>query len=284
MMMVKTQCQATTTSRLKARTKSMKASRSPVGGTGAVGAVGLGATLVPSSAMARARRWWPIPAIVLALAVVNVASNRVVPSSLYVPFAVVCASALVAFALLVDGRSWAELGMSRADAARGVRWGLVIAASVVVVYLVGLALPLTRDLFQDERVADLSFLDTLYAAFVRVPLGTVLLEEVAFRAVLPAVLLARVRLAVAVTVSAVLFGLWHILPAMGMDTVNPVATDTVGQLPTWVTVAGAVASTTVAGLWLHFLRHRSGSVAAPMIAHWSTNGLGYLFAHAVWQG
>jgi uncharacterized protein len=234
--------------------------------------------------MARARRWWPIPAIVLALVVVNVASNRVVPSSLYVPFAMVCASALVAFAHLVDGRSWAELGMARRQARRGLRWGLVVAGSVVVLYLVGLALPPTRDLFQDDRVADLSLLDTLYAAFVRVPWGTVLLEEVAFRAVLPAVLWARVRLSVAVAVSAVLFGLWHILPAMGMDTVNPVATDTVGQLPTWVTVAGAVASTTVAGLWLHFLRHGSGSVLGPMIAHWSTNGLGYLFAYAVWHG
>lgn len=215
---------------------------------------------------------------------VNVASNRVVPDHLYVPFAIATSAALVAFAIRVDGRTWAELGMERAQVGSGLRWGLVIAGSVVVVYLVGLALPPTRDLFQDDRVADLSFLDTLYAAFVRVPLGTVLLEEVAFRGVLPAVLLARYRLAVAVAVSAVLFGLWHILPAMGMDTVNPVASDTVGQLPTWVTVAGAVASTTVAGLWLHFLRHRSGSILAPMIAHWSTNGLGYLFAYAVWQG
>ncbi len=215
---------------------------------------------------------------------VNVASNRVVPDPLYVPFALASAVGFVLFAIRVDGRTWDELGMARSQAGRGLRWGLVVAGSVVALYLVGLALPLTRDLFQDDRVADLSFLDTLYAAFVRVPLGTVLLEEVAFRAVLPAVLLARVRLPVAVAVSASLFGLWHILPAIGIDTVNPVAADTVGQLPPWVTVAGAVASTTVAGLWLHFLRHRSGSVLAPMVAHWSTNGLGYLFAFAVWQG
>ncbi|CAN5906188.1 CPBP family intramembrane metalloprotease [soil metagenome] len=234
--------------------------------------------------MARACRWWPIAAIVLALVVTNVASNRVVPNSWYAPFAVVISVALVAFAVRVDGRSLHDLGLARSQAPRGARWGLAVAAAVVLIYLAGLALPLTRDLFQDERVADLSFLDTLYAAFVRVPVGTVLLEEVAFRAVLPAVLLARTRLWVAVSVSAVLFGLWHILPAIGLEEVNPVAEDTVGQLPAWVTVAGAVASTTVSGLWLYFLRHRSGSVLAPMIAHWSTNGLGYLFAFAVWRG
>jgi membrane protease YdiL (CAAX protease family) len=233
--------------------------------------------------MARARRWWPIPAIVLALVVANVAANRVVPDSWYAPFAVVVSVALVVFAVRVDGRSFHDLGMARDQAPRGLKWGVILLGLVVVGYLAALVLPATRDLFRDERVADMTFLDTLHAAFVRVTLGTVLLEEVAFRAVLPAVLVARTRLWIAVAVSSVLFGFWHLLPSFGLETVNPVAEDTVGRLPAWVTVGGAVLSTTAVGLWFAFLRERTGSVLTPMIAHWSTNALGYLFAYGVWN-
>jgi membrane protease YdiL (CAAX protease family) len=39
----------------------------------------------------------------------------------------------------------------------------------------------------------------------------------------------------------------------------------------------------VVGVWFWWLRDRSGSLLAPMALHWSTNGLGYLFAHAAWN-
>lgn len=278
MMIVNTQCQATTTRRLNARTKSMNASRSAAGprGTGP-------ASLLPSSAMGRARGWWPIWAIVLALVVVNGMSNRVVPDPLYVPWAIVSAGALLAFAVRVDGRTWAELGLARHQHRRGLRWGATLAGITLVVLVVAVAVPATRDLFRDDRVADWNLARTLFAAFVRVPLGTVLLEEVAFRAVLPAMLLARVRASVAIGASAALFGLWHVLPSLGLEHVNPVADDTLGRLPLWVTVAGSVVSTAAVGVWFSFLRRRSDSLLAPMALHWSTNGLAYLFAWEVWR-
>jgi membrane protease YdiL (CAAX protease family) len=101
--------------------------------------------------------------------------------------------------------------------------------------------------------------------------------------VLPAMLVVRTRAWVAVAGSAALFGLWHVLPSLGLETVNPVAEDTVGRLPGWVTVAGSVASTALVGVWFQFLRYRSDSVLAPMALHWATNGLGYLFAWYAWR-
>ena len=54
---------------------------------------------------------------------------------------------------------------------------------VAGVYVVGVLLPLIRPAFQDVRY-DLRSRDALYTAFVVIPVGTVLLEELAFRSVL----------------------------------------------------------------------------------------------------
>ena len=173
--------------------------------------------------MAASARWWPIAATVLALVGINLATNRVLPPEAYVPFALACAAGLVAFARRVDGCSWDDLGLAPAEFGRGLRWGGAIAAMIALGYLVGVALDATRDLFLDDRVEHLSLAGAAYAALVRVPLGTVVLEEVAFRGVLVAQLRRRTSTAVAVGASAVLFGLWHVLPAMGVASVNPVA-------------------------------------------------------------
>lgn len=233
--------------------------------------------------MAVARRWWPIAAMVLALAGVNVVSNRVVDARWYVPWAVASAVVLLAFARLVDHRTWDELGLDRRNVGRGLRWGAVLIGVVLVVYLVGVAIPATRDLFRDDRVKGWSLGRTLDAALIRVPFGTVLLEEIAFRGVLPAMVAARTTRRVAVAVAAVSFGLWHILPAAGLGHRNPVAQGAIGSAPGWIPVALAVVSTAAVGVWFWWLRHRSRSLIAPMALHWATNALGYVFAYFVWR-
>jgi len=215
------------------------------------------------------------------LALVNVANNRLVGPALYVPLSMAAAGLLVLLARRWVGCTWDDLGLDRERFGSGLRWGGVLLGIMVVVLAAGVALPATRGLFEDDRVRGLGGPAVLYAAFVRVTLGTVLLEEVAFRGVLPAVLATHLRRRWAIGAAAVLFGLWHILPSLGMNEVNPVADDTVGRFPQWVTVIGAVASTTAFGIWFSFLRERSGSLLAPMLAHWSSNALGYLFAYAV---
>ncbi|MCB0977761.1 MAG: CPBP family intramembrane metalloprotease [Acidimicrobiales bacterium] len=231
--------------------------------------------------MGSARSWWPIWVIVTALAVVNVASNEWVPRAGYVPFAVAAAVLVIGAGVLLDGLDLEAFGFGRRQLGKGLRWGGTVGGVVAVVMLVGVAVPSTRELFEDRRVESMTFPGVLYAAFVRVPFGTVLLEEVAFRAVLPEMLAQRVSRRVAIGSAAVLFGLWHVLPSLGIATVNPVASDTIGGLPDWVVVCGSVLSTALVGVWFSFLRERSGSIIAPMLAHWSSNALGYLFAYAV---
>jgi len=219
--------------------------------------------------------------MVLVLAAVNVASNELVPRWGYVPFAVGSTVVLLALARGVGQLSWESLGFGRRHLASGLRWGGLVAGVVSLVLVAGVALPATRDLFRDGRVEELSAWGALHAAFVRVPFGTVLLEEVAFRGVLPAMLARRLPRWRAIGVAAVLFGFWHVLPSLDLGTVNPVAADTIGGLPRLVVVAGSVLSTAAIGVWFSFLRERTGSLVAPMLAHWSSNALGYLFAWAV---
>jgi uncharacterized protein len=201
----------------------------------------------------------------------------------YVPFAVTSAGFLLLVARRVDLLSWEALGLDRRDVRRGVQVGGVLVAIVLAGYLVAASIPATRDLFLDERVEDLSLAGALFAALVRVPFGTVLLEEVAFRGVLPAALATRMRVWQAVGLSSIAFGVWHVLPAMNLGDTNPVAEGTVGQLPGWITVAGSVVATSVVGVWFWYLRARTRSLLTPMLLHWATNGLGYLFAWWAWN-
>lgn len=217
------------------------------------------------------------------LVVANVVWNRLATERGYVPWAIAMSAVLIAIARR-DGRTWSELGLGRRSLRRGAIWGFALAGIVFVGLAIGFAIPATHDLFLDDRVRHMSFAKVAYYAFVRVPLGTVLLEEVAFRAVVPALFAVRTSTRVTVVASAGLFGCWHILPALGLDTVNPVATDTVGALPSWVTVVGAVLAAGAVGVWFWYLRRRSDSLLAPMALHWSTNALGYLFAYAAWSG
>ena len=136
-------------------------------------------------------------------------------------------------------------------------WWPGVAAAVVVlaaIALVGVAAP---RLLADRRMAGVGVRGTVWRALVRIPLGTVVLEEVAFRAVLPALL--------SPAAAAGLFGLWHIAPTAKALDVNGVRRHQA------VAVAGAVAVTAVVGLVLWQLRVATGGVAAPALVHVAAN-------------
>jgi membrane protease YdiL (CAAX protease family) len=158
--------------------------------------------------------------------------------------------------------------------------------AVLLVYLVAAALPATRDAFGDDRVADLSAGEVVLRALIRVPLGTVLLEEVAFRGVLLAMLWRRLGIGRAVVISSLVFGLWHILPSLGITEANEALGAAVGSGTSAqaLGVIFAVVTTTVAGLVFCELRRRFDHLIVPMALHWATNGLGYLFAWALVTG
>ena len=194
---------------------------------------------------------------------------------------------LAALLLLFVGRmaslTWPELGLGRQMLLQGAKVAGGAAVAVAVVYTVGVAIPLTRGAFRDTRYR-LGFRAALYLSLVAIPLGTVLFEEVAFRGVLWALLARDYGVATATTVSACLFGLWHVLPAVDLARTHTSVRGPAQARPGRVvlTVLATVVFTTLAGIVFAELRRDSGSLVAPIGLHWATNGLGVLAAARVW--
>lgn len=215
--------------------------------------------------------------LVLAIALLltaNLLNNRWRPQW-YTGTCVTVSVTLVVLAL-ADGTTWADLGLDMEALRSGLAWGAVLVAAVGAVFAIGLALPWTRTAFHDDRAGELSGREVAWRVLVRVPFGTVLLEEAAFRGVLLALVARDHGTAWAVAVSSALFGLWHVLPSMRLNEDNEAVGAVLGGggAGRWRTVALSVVGTAAAGVLFCWLRLAAG-LLAPVALHWALNGLGY---------
>lgn len=231
-----------------------------------------------TSAARRARYRRVSAAVVVVLAAINVVDHALHP-----PWWVRCleGAGLLAWARF-EGLSWAQLGLARDRLGPGARWALAAIGLVAGVYVVGVLLPLTRPAFQDVRY-DLPLPQVLHRAFVAIPLGTVVLEELAFRSVLWGVLTRHMSTRWVLVTTSVVFGFWHLVPALQGGDTNRGVSDAVGDGGSAVLVLGTIALTTVGGFVFGELRRRSGSVLASAGAHWATNALGVLSGAVAWR-
>jgi membrane protease YdiL (CAAX protease family) len=225
-------------------------------------------------------RGWAVAVVVTTLVLVNVIDNTVAHASL------VLGPAGAVWLLLVArraGLSWRDLGLGPGTWRRGFAWAGALIGAVAVVYAAGAALPLTRNAFRDTRY-HLDLGHSLLTAFVLIPVGTVLFEEVAFRGVLWGLVRKGRGALIATVVSSVLFGLWHVLPSLGLAGDNQAVGDAVGKGTAGqvLSVLGTVLFTGLSGVVFCELRRRSGSLLASAGLHWATNGLGVLASAAVW--
>ncbi|MFL6176833.1 MAG: CPBP family intramembrane glutamic endopeptidase [Ornithinibacter sp.] len=202
----------------------------------------------------------------------------------------------VAVLLLLVGRwaglSWSELGLGRAALLDGLLWGGAAVALVAAGFGVGVAVPASRRWFLDARHR-VGPARAAGRALLVVPLGVVVLEEVAFRSVLWGLVEVGRGPLVAAAATSVLFGVWHVLPAIDGaranahdgdgDSTGDTAADAARRAVVLRQVAGTVAFTTLAGIVFAVLRQQSGSLVAPFLLHWATNGLGILAAAWAWS-
>jgi membrane protease YdiL (CAAX protease family) len=223
---------------------------------------------------------WAVAVVVAFLVVVNVLDARVAHAALVLgPVGAVGLLAVARWA----GLSWRELGLGGGTWRRGLVWAAGAIGAVAVVFAAGAALPVTRDAFRDARY-HLDWEHALLTAFLLIPLGTVLFEEVAFRGVLWGLLRRGHGTWIATVVSSALFGLWHVLPSLSLATNNQAIGSAVGKGTSGeaISVLGTVLFTGLAGVVFCELRRRSGSLLASAGLHWAVNGLGALTAASVW--
>ena len=234
------------------------------------------------SCLPRGRLDWAVVFVVAFLVLVNVIDIQVAHASLVLGPA--GAAGLLALARWA-GLSWAELGLGRGTWRRGLRWALAAIGAVAVVFAVGAAAPADPERVPRYPLSTSAGDTPLLTAFVLIPVGTVLFEEVAFRGVLWGLLRRRHGTWVATSVSSALFGLWHVLPSLGLAADDQAIGSTVGSGSSGqaVSVLGTVLFTGLAGVVFCELRRRSGSLLAPAGLHWATNGLGVLAATAIWM-
>ena len=177
------------------------------------------------------------------------------------------------------GVSWASMGMVPCRLGRGIRIGPATALPIAAVAGLGMAVPGARRLFRDERAVKGGTRHVLFETLVRIPLGTAAAEEVIFRGALLGLFAQRHSPAMAASMSSVLFGAWHVLPTVHTLPGSPAAAHVQGDPKRMAGVVLAnVTATTLAGYGLAWLRFRSGSLAAPAVAHASLNTAAYLAA------
>ena len=186
------------------------------------------------------------------------------------------AGLLIAALLLIawgNGATPADLGLGRSDMWAGLAYGAGACGVVLLVLVVAALIPAANGFLHDSR-AQISGGRLLFELGVSIVLLTAIPEELAFRGVLLGSALKLWGPWRASLITSALFGLWHIAPTLGTMSDNHefkgVAASIGGEI---LLVLGAIAVTTVAGLVFCWLRLRSKSLIAPIMAHAATNGL-----------
>jgi membrane protease YdiL (CAAX protease family) len=220
---------------------------------------------------------WLISGIVIITAATNLSEIWVTgPLRWLVLYLAFAALALVAYQSNI---AWSDIGLARRDLRSGLYWGLGAAAVIAVVLLAANALD--HQAFTDSRYLA-GWRQTLVTVLFTIPLKTVLFEEFLFRGVLLAALnrvgSGRWRYYRSVALSSLCFGLWHIVSSANLYATSHQlgsATAALGSARLGGIVL-AVAATSLFGAALCWLRLRSKSLLAPILAHWSINAFSVL--------
>jgi len=180
------------------------------------------------------------------------------------------AMALIAWSA---GATCADLGLARTDMRAGLLYGAGAFGAVLLVLVVAAVIPATNGFLHDSR-AQIGGGRLRYEIGVPIVLLTAIPEEFAFRGVLLGSALRLWGPWRASLITSALFGLWHIVPTLHTMGDNRAVVGVTASLAGEVLVVlGAIAVTFVAGLLFCWLRLRSRSLIAPVMAHFATNGL-----------
>jgi membrane protease YdiL (CAAX protease family) len=160
-----------------------------------------------------------------------------------------------------------ELGLAGAQARASALWGIALGLvlALLPVAFIALAPFVTGEPVQAGEINDLSGSEMALRLAFRVPVGTALFEEVAFRGVLYASWLRATDLRRTVLSTGIVFALWHVVitfkTVTGSEVVEGAPFIALGYL-------GSLIGLFVGGAAFALLRWRTGGVTGPFFFHW----------------
>lgn len=218
--------------------------------------------------------WWQLLLFAGMLVAYNIAISFLSGWQQWVAIAV-----FLAFIVLVI-RWWRlapiEIGLGKSTLRKGFQIGILMSGIVALVMLtIFLIHPV---FFSDTRYSNTNGI-RIIGSLLYMLVHTVLIEELVFRGIIFGVALRRLSVWHAAFISSVLFGLWHIAPSLHITESSTAA----GALPTGslgaiLAIVGIVIATSFAGLLFCYARFKSGSLLAPIMVHWTINGVGLILA------
>jgi membrane protease YdiL (CAAX protease family) len=165
------------------------------------------------------------------------------------------------------GFTLTELGLAGAQARASALWGIAVGLVLALppVALIALAPFVTGEPVQAGEINGLSGSEMALRLAFRVPVGTALFEEVAFRGVLYASWLRATDLRRTVLGTGAVFALWHVV-----ITFKSVAESEVVEAAPLIALGylGSLLGLFVGGAAFALLRWRTGGVAGPFFFHW----------------
>ncbi len=176
---------------------------------------------------------------------------------------------LLVWALRIDRLSLNALGIRRQGAFTQGQVGLIFGAMLVLPAVLFLAFPPSGvPSISVGGVQALGRGELFLQIFLRMPLGTIIIEELAFRGILLANLKRFTTVPWAIIGSSAVFAVWHIgVNFHIMETSLKSNQDIVAV----VTFAGLYLGVFFAGCIWAALKELTNHLAAPMVAHWVVN-------------
>ena len=176
---------------------------------------------------------------------------------------------LVLWAVHRQRVSLAELGFHRHGAVRSGFLGILIGVALAAAAVASLqSAPLMQGPVRYTPITAMSAESLLLRVLVTMPLDTIILEEVAFRGVLLAVLLRSFSTNRAVLFSSLLFMLWHLLLNF-----HTLFNSSLAEEPQLLALGllGAHVAVFMGAFLFCMLRLRLGHIAPCITAHWTVN-------------
>ena len=165
------------------------------------------------------------------------------------------------------GFSLTELGLAGVQARVSALWGIVLGLVLALppVAIIALVPFVTGESVQAGQINDLSGSEMALRLAFRIPVGTALFEEVAFRGLLYASWLRGTDLRRTVLGTGIVFALWHVV-----ITFKSVAESEVVEAAPLIALGymGSLLGLFVGGAAFALLRWRTGGVAGPFFFHW----------------